>query len=351
MHHFFSHNLNVSKMDDYEGKNVLITGGAGSIGSEIARHVLKHNPAVVRIYDNDETGLFRLDQELSGMGYLRPLVGDIRDKDRLSRALRDVDIVFHAAALKHVPICEDNPFEAIKTNVLGTQNIVEAAIDNDVQKLITISTDKATNPINTMGASKLLAERLTINGNNYKGAKKIALSCVRFGNVINSRGSVTEVFRKQIAAGGPVTVTDGDMTRFVMSIEQAVSLILKAVKTAEGGEIFILKMPVLKMKDLLEVMINELAPESGYKPSDIKIKRMGIRLGEKFYEELMVEDEAKRAYETEDMFIVLPQIKTSKYEYTKHLKPTELMNYTSKATWVLGAEDIKKLVLGKKRAD
>lgn len=330
----------------FKGKKILITGGVGSIGSEIVRQVLKYNPEVIRIYDNDETGQFQLEQELGSYENIRPLLGDVRDKERLNKAVEDVDIVFHAAALKHVPLCEYNPFEAIKTNVLGAQNLIEVAMDNEVGKLITISTDKATNPINTMGATKLLAERLTMDANNYRGHKKIALSCVRFGNVLNSRGSVTEVFKKQIKSGGPITVTDPDMTRFVMSIEQAVSLILRATDEAQGGEIFILKMPVLKLNDLVDVMLTELAPKYGYKPSDIEIKTVGIRPGEKFYEELMTGDEAKRAYETDNMFIVLPQIKTMEYEYENTLKPTKLRRYTSKDEVLLTREEIKGLVFG-----
>jgi len=330
--------------DIFRGKNVLVTGGAGSIGSEIVKQVLKYGPKTVRSFDNNETEQFYLQQNLPAEG-LRILIGDVRDKDRLSRAMKGIDIVFHAAALKHVPMCEYNPFEAIKTNVIGTQNAIEAAIDNGVEKFITISTDKATNPINTMGATKLLAERLTIDANNYKGTSRIALSCVRFGNVLNSKGSVTEVFEKQIASGGPLTVTDHDMTRFVMSIEQAVGLILKAVKKAHGGEIFILKMPVIRLKDLQDVMIEELAPKYGLRPSDISVKKIGVRAGEKFYEELMTEEESARAYESEEMLTVLPQIRTAGYDLSD-LAPTKLKRYTSHEAKLIGRKEIKKLVFG-----
>jgi UDP-N-acetylglucosamine 4,6-dehydratase len=331
----------------FKDKNILVTGGAGSIGSEIVRQVLKYKPNSVRSFDNNETGQFDLEQEHLSDSTLRLFIGDIRDKDRLNRAMNGVDIVFHAAALKHVPLCEYNPFEAIKTNVMGTQNLVECAIDNVVEKFITISTDKATNPINTMGATKLLAERLTIDANNYKREKKTALSCVRFGNVLNSRGSVTELFRKQISSGGPLTVTDPEMTRFVMSIEQAVGLILKAVKKAQGGEIFILKMPVLKLKDLQDMMLEELAPKYGYKPSDIKINRIGIRAGEKFYEELMTEEEAARAYESDEMFTVLPQIKAGSYDL-EGMKRTTLRKYTSHEAEAIKNQEIRNLIFGKK---
>jgi len=173
---------------------------------------------------------------------LRFLVGDVRDKERLQHAVENIDFAFHAAALKHVPLCEYNPFEAVKTNVLGTQNVIEVAMEGEVEKLITISTDKAVNPVNVMGATKLLAERLTISANYYKGLRKTAFSCVRFGNVLDSRGSVIPSFREQIRKGGPVTLTEPNMTRFVMSIPRAVDLVLKAAEIARGGEIFIFKM-------------------------------------------------------------------------------------------------------------
>ena len=173
----------------YHGKTVLITGGVGSIGSYLVREILKFDPKSVRVLDNNESGLFDLEQELDPRK-LRSFVGDIRDKDRLTMAMEDVDIVFHAAALKHVPLCEFNPFDAVKTNVVGTQNVLDAAFAQGVQKVITISTDKAVNPSNVMGATKLLAERLTISANSYRGHKKTVFSCVRFGNVLHSRGSV-----------------------------------------------------------------------------------------------------------------------------------------------------------------
>jgi FlaA1/EpsC-like NDP-sugar epimerase len=258
----------------YQNKTILITGGVGSIGSEIVRSILVYNPEAVRVLDSNETGLFDLEQELQSEK-IRPFVGDVKDKERLRRAIEDVDIVFHAAALKHVPLCEYNPFEAAKTNVLGTQNLIDVAMDEEVGKLITISTDKAVNPVNVMGATKLLAERLTVSANFYKGERKTAFSCVRFGNVLDTRGSVIPLFRKQIQNGGPLTVTDLNMTRFMMSIPKAVELVLKASEMAEGGEIFILKMLALRIGDLAEAMIQELAPEYGYASNKIEIKNIG----------------------------------------------------------------------------
>lgn len=290
----------------YQGKTILITGGAGSIGSALAKKLLAYKPKTIRLLDINETGLFNLKQELKD-GKIRLLVGDIRDKDRLNRAVEGVDIVFHAAALKHVPLCESNPFEAVKTNVLGTKNLIEACIDEQIKKCITISTDKAVNPINVLGASKLLAERLTVSANLFKGGRKTVFSCVRFGNVLNSQGSVLPIFLDQLKKGGPVEVTDKNMTRFVMSIDKATELVLKAAQISEGGEIFILKMPALRIKDLAKAVINEAAGSFGYKPEGIKIIYIGKREGEKMFEELMNDDEAEMVRETQDMFILLPE--------------------------------------------
>jgi len=288
----------------FQDKNILVTGGTGSIGSEIVRKILQYRPNVVRVFNNDEAELFNLEQKLRNYTNVRFLVGDVRDKERLQRAVEDIDFAFHAAALKHVPLCEYNPFEAVKTNVLGTQNLIEAAMEAEIEKLITISTDKAVNPVNVMGATKLLAERLTVSANYYRGARRTVFSCVRFGNVLDSRGSVVPLFREQIGRGGPVIITDPDMTRFVMSIPRAVDLVLKAAEIARGGEIFIFKMRALRIGDLAEVMIEELAPHYGYAPESIRREISGKRAGEKLYEELLTEDEALNVSESGDMFVV-----------------------------------------------
>ncbi|MEM3658654.1 MAG: UDP-N-acetylglucosamine 4,6-dehydratase family protein, partial [Candidatus Hadarchaeum sp.] len=284
----------------------LITGGAGSIGSEIAKALLKNEVKVVRVLDIDEEGLFRLSQELLPDERVRYLVGDVREKERVKRAMENIDIVFHAAALKHVPSCEYNPFEAVKTNVIGTQNALEAAIDEEVEKFITISTDKAVNPINVMGATKLLAEKLTISANYYKGPRKTAFSCVRFGNVLGSSGSVVEVFMEQIKRGGPITITDPRMTRFIITMQRAIELVFRAAEMTSGGEIFIFKMSAVEIGDLAAAMVEEFA--SSLKQKDVAKKIVGIRPGEKFHEELMTEEESVWAEETPDMFILRPPI-------------------------------------------
>ena len=333
--------------DFYKDKTILVTGGTGSIGSKIVESTLKYNPEAIRVLDTNETGLFNLGEELQS-GKLRLFVGDVKDKERLKRAIEDVDIVFHAAALKHVPLCEYNPFEAVKTNAIGTQNLIDVAIDEEVEKLITISTDKAVNPINVMGATKLLAERLTVSANFYKGWKKTTFSCVRFGNVFDTHGSVIPLFRKQINNGGPLTITNTNMTRFMMSIPKAVELVLKTVEFAKGGEIFILKMPALRIGDLAEVMVEELAPEYGHDPNKIEIKTIGRRAGEKLYEELMTEDEATDAYEDKEMFVVLPQtleiMGRLSYKLRDNFKKAQKREYSSKGVKLLTKEEIRSLL-------
>jgi len=327
----------------FKDKKIMVTGGTGSIGSEIVRRVLQYSPEVVRILSRDESKQFEFEQEIGDLENVRFLIGDVRDKDRLKRAFEDIDIVFHAAAMKHVPACEYNPFEAVKTNVVGTQNVIDAAFDNGVEKVIGISTDKAASPINTMGATKLLAEKLIIDANFYKGHRKTVFSCVRFGNVMGSRGSVIPLFEKQIENGGPVTVTDPEMTRFMMTIPQAVDLVFKATKKAQGGEIFIFKMPVVKLGDLAQVMIENLAPRYGHKPETIQIDTIGIRNGEKMYEHLMNEEEARYAYETDDMFVVLAKPIFSGYFFDKSVK-AEQKRYASDDAKVLGVEDVRQLL-------
>jgi FlaA1/EpsC-like NDP-sugar epimerase len=289
--------------DYYKGKKVLVTGGSGSIGQKIVKELIQYDVDVVRVLDNNETALFDLEQDLKS-SKIRTFVGDIRDLQRLKMAFKDIDIIFHAAAYKHVPLCEYNPMDAVKTNVMGTQNIIDAAIVCEVGKVILISTDKAVNPANVMGATKLLAERLMISSNAYSGFNGTKFSCVRFGNVLNSRGSVIPVFKKQIKEGGPLTITDEGMTRFIMHIHEAAKLILNAGSISEGGEIFILKMPSVKVTDLAEAMLEYYAPKYGYDIDDIEVRIIGKRVGEKLHEELMTPDEIIYAEETKDLFII-----------------------------------------------
>ena len=333
----------------YHGKTVLVTGGVGSIGSFLVREILKYDPHSVRVFDNNETGLFDLEQDLD-YKKIRSFIGDIRDKDRLTMAMEGVDIVFHAAALKHVPICEFNPFDAVKTNVIGTQNVLDAAFAQGIQKVITISTDKAVNPSNVMGATKLLTERLTISANNYRGhVKKTVFSCVRFGNVLNSRGSVIPLFVKQIQKGGPITVTHSDMRRFFMNIPSAIHLILTAGMLSCGNEIFILKMPTMSIMDLAEVLRDELAPRYGFDPGTIPIIVVGLRGGEKIDEVLMTIDETTCAFENSEMYIVLPKdIPYVEYSPSEAVppgfQPATVDSFSSKEARLITKDEIRTLL-------
>ena len=319
-----------------ENKSILVTGGAGSIGSALVKKIMEYKPKIIRALDINETGLFNLKHKL-GTESVRLLVGDIRDRERLKRAVEDIDIIFHAAAMKHVSLCEFNPFDAIQTNVLGTKNLIEAALDEEVDRFITISTDKAVNPVNVLGASKLLAERLTVSANLYKGRRKTVFSCVRFGNVLNSQGSVLPLFRDQIRKGGPVTITDEGMTRFVMSIDKATELVLKAAKVSKGGEIFILKMEALRIKDLAHAAIAEIAPLHKHDPAGIRTELIGKKHGEKLYEELLNEYEAENAHEDEDMFILSPNGKNVPRQNVEKL-------YESRNTRLMAVEEIRKML-------
>jgi len=271
-----------------------VTGGTGSIGSEIVRSLIPYHPAVIRVFSNDENGLFTLQSEL-GKEEKRYLVGDVRDKDRLIMAMEDIDIVYHCAALKHVPLCEYNPFEAVKTNILGTENVIEAAFTTGASKVINISTDKAVNPINTMGATKLLTEKLIMEANNGKGDKLTVFASVRFGNVMFSRGSVIPAWEDQISRDNCIKITDPDMTRYMMSIPDAVRLVFKATEMMKGGEIFVLKMAKIRLGDLADHVING---------RNISKMIVGLRPGEKMDEELMTVEEKQVAVESDDMFII-----------------------------------------------
>lgn len=287
-------------------RTVLVTGGTGSIGREIVSQVLRYKPRVVRVLSRNEYNQYAMRRELGDRGDLRYLIGDVRDRDRLMRACEGVDVVFHASALKHVAICEYNPFEAVKTNVLGTQNLVEAALNYNMELLVGISTDKAVSPTNTMGATKLLAERMILSASQYKGDRRTRFGVIRFGNVLASRGSAIPMFIEQIRQGGPVTITHPQMRRFFMSIPQAVELALKASLSARSGEIFILKMPVMRIIDLVNALIRIYAPRFGHDPQAIGVNEIGLLPGEKLCEALMTPEEGLHATEFDDHFMVEP---------------------------------------------
>jgi UDP-N-acetylglucosamine 4,6-dehydratase len=287
-------------------KTVLLTGGAGSVGRSIATRLLTYDIKTLRILDNNEPGLASLSSELDD-DRCRFFAGDIRDSDRLSRAMADVDTVVHTAAMKHVDVCEYNPFEAVKTNALGLQNVVDAAIDADVDQLVFTSSDKAVHPANTMGTTKLLGEKLVTAGNTYTGGSNTDLTSVRFGNVIKSSQSVTPLFAEQIRDGGPVTLTDERMTRFFLAYDDVFDLVIGAGRKARGGEVFVYKMPAIRIVDLANAMIETLAPEYGYAPDEIQIEVIGPHPGETFHEEIMTERESRRSYENGSTYAILPE--------------------------------------------
>ena len=317
----------------YKGKKILVTGGSGSIGKKIVNELIKYDVEVIRVLDNNETDLFNLDNDLNS-SKVKIYVGDIKDEQRLKTVFKGIDIVFHAAAYKHVPLCEYNPLDAVKTNVLGTQNVIDMAILSDVEKVILISTDKAVNPSNVMGATKFLAERLMIASNINSDEDGPKFSCVRFGNVLNSRGSVIPLFKKQLMHGGPITLTDEDMTRFIMSIQQAAKLILQAGLLSKGGEIFILKMPAFKLSDLVDAMVEYYAPQYGYDKEDIEVEIIGKRPGEQLYEELMAPDEILNAYDNGDLFIIREELNENHEDFI----------YNSNEIDHLSKEEIKEIL-------
>lgn len=289
-----------------EDANVLITGGAGSIGSTLVERLLAADAHVVRIFDNNEPSLAALQSELDD-DRCRFLAGDIRDRERLDRAMENIDLVIHTAAMKHVDISEYNPFEAVKTNVMGLQNVVDAAIDASVERLVSTSSDKAVNPANTMGTTKLLGEKLVTAGNKYAGRSDLTLASVRFGNVIGSSHSVVPLFRRQIADGGPVTLTNDRMTRFFLTVDQMADLVLGALRHTNGGEVFLHEMEALRIEDLADVMIQELAPGYGYDPESIDVELIGRRPGETLHEEVLTEREAASALENPPLYAIPPE--------------------------------------------
>jgi UDP-N-acetylglucosamine 4,6-dehydratase len=283
-------------MLDLNGSTILLTGGTGSFGNAFAARVTKCWPdAVLRVYSRDELKQSEMRARF-GDEQIRYLIGDVRDRARMTRAVEGVDIVVHAAAMKQVPACEYNPFEAVRTNVLGAQHVVDAAIDAKVRRVVALSTDKAVNPVNLYGATKLCAEKIFVQGNAYAAQRATRLACVRYGNVVGSRGSVVPVFREQVVRDGRITITDERMTRFWITLPQAVDLVLYALEHMEGGEVFVPKIPSMRVIDLAAA----IAPGM---PQDI----IGIRPGEKLHELLITSDEARHTIDAGEVFVVMPE--------------------------------------------
>ena len=330
----------------FTNKRVLITGCCGTVGSELIKILLKeYNPCELIGIDNNESDLFFLDHAYSSYENAQFQIADIRDRDALTEIMREIDLVFHTAAFKHVIFCEKSPYEPVQTNIAGVQNIINSAIQNNVERIIFTSSDKAVNPTSVMGTSKLMGERLITAANYQAKKKKLIFSSTRFGNVLGSRGSVIPIFYEQIKRGGPVSLTDPSMTRFIMSISQAVRLVIESATLAKGGEVFITKMPVIRISDLAEVMIEELAPVFGFMPEDIEIITIGSKPGEKIYEELMSEEETRRSLELPHYFCVLPAFrdiyKTIQYDYENILSTNVTNPYISRDEQPLNKEELK----------
>lgn len=329
-------NVLQSAQDVLRGKRVLITGACGTVGRQLTHRLLKDFAIGSLVgLDHNESDLAFLEEEYrTAATNVRFLLADIRDPAALLRETRCIDVVFHTAGYKHVHVCERSPLEAIQTNVLGVQNLIQSALDNSVKRIVFTSSDKAVNPTNVMGTSKLMGERLiTAAASDAVQGGGMFLS-TRFGNVLGSRGSVISVFTEQIRKGGPVTLTDPAMTRFIMSLNEAVDLVIESVALGKSGDVLITKMPAIRIVDLAHVMIREYAPRFGYRPQDIGIVVVGPKPGEKLHEELMNEEETRRAIELERYYVVRPastvHVKDDEPGYPGLLKETVVQPYNSR---------------------
>jgi len=316
-------------------KAILLTGGTGSFGVKFTEIALReHSPNVIRIFSRGELLQMEMQRKFNDDERLRFFIGDVRDKDRLSRAMNGVNIVVHAAALKQVPMCEYNPAEAVKTNIDGAVNIIDAAIENGVEKVIAISTDKAVHAVNLYGATKQVAERLFVHGNSYVGKGNTRFSCTRYGNVIASRGSVVPLFLEQ-REKGLITITDEQMTRFWITLEQGVRFVINSIDRMKGGEIFVPKLPSMQITDLADA----IAPE-------VKREIIGIRTGERIHEIILTRDEARHSWEFDDYFIVGPDRPFwGTFEVADGRPLSEDFEYTSNdnSRW-LSREEMRKLM-------
>jgi UDP-N-acetylglucosamine 4,6-dehydratase/5-epimerase len=320
----------INKMNIVENKKVLITGGTGTFGKAFTRKLLEWGAKKIYIFSRDELKQSEMKKDFENNERLAFFIGDIRDKERLYRAFDGINYVIHAAAQKHVPSCEYNPFEAIKTNVLGAQNVIEAAIDNNVEKVIALSTDKAVYPSNLYGMTKGCMEKLFISGNAYAGGKKTIFSCIRYGNVIGSRGSIIPFFKKLKEENKKIPLTDIFMTRFWIKVDRAINLVMMALQYSKGGEIYIPKIPSMKIIDLIRAMDAD----------DIEIT--GIRPGEKLHETLISEEESQNTETLTNYFIIHPNFEwldTDKFKNDKKFSYNSLHN----DDWIL-VEEMRKIL-------
>lgn len=326
----------MSAADGFSGKTVLVTGACGTVGAELTRQLVAAGAARIVCIDNNESELFFLQESWRSTGRVECYLADIRDPESLRLRMQGVETVLHAAALKHVGLCEESPAQAIRTNIDGTQNVIDAALANDVARVVFTSTDKAVNPTSVMGTSKLMGERLMTAASLSNRNRRTVFASTRFGNVLGSRGSVVPLFRRQIEAGGPITLTDRRMTRFIMTLEEAATLVLRSALLAVGGEVFITKMPVARIENIAEHMRARLGGDA------IEIVEIGVKPGEKMYEELMNDEEVRRSYDVGEFFTVLPPLiraERSPYPLTTG-RPQPDRPYNSSVEAAMSAEEV-----------
>mgnify|MGYP001465886027 FL=1 len=325
----------------FDGKKVLITGGTGSLGIALTRKLLETDVEIIRIYSRNESKQVEMQAKMTDPR-LRFLIGDVRDLERLTRAVEDVDIVIHAAALKHVPIVEYNPFEAIKTNVLGSQNIIDACLRENVETVICVGTDKAVSPLNTYGATKHLMEKLFVTASNYVNPVryKTKFLAVRYGNVLGSSNSVIPKFIEQIQSGKNITITDPNMTRFTITMDQAVNLILTAIKKGHGGEIFIPKLKAYNLDTLKNAILDILK-------KSVKTEKIPVRQGEKFHESLINSEELRNTFEIDNLYVILDkQMHAVTFSKWNDLKETSLKDqYSSDNVEILTKEKLIDIII------
>ena len=324
----------------FENKKILITGGTGSLGTALTARLLKTDVDIIRIFSRDELKQSQMESQFNN-DRLRFLIGDVRDKERLEKAVEDVNMVIHTAALKQVPVIEYNPFEAIKTNVQGSQNLVEACLNKNVEFALAIGTDKAVSPFNTYGATKLLMERLFVSANYYKGSHKTKFSCVRYGNVLGSRGSILPTFIEQIISGKKVTITDPNMTRFNITIDQALDLIFRVIKNGHGGDVHVPKLDAYRVGDMKDVVLDLMDCKN-------EEESIPVRIGEKFHETLINEHEIRNTYENQDNDYVIfeNQLTKDDSETIPGAKKTTLtMEYSSDKVQATPKEELKEILI------
>ena len=324
----------------FENKKILITGGTGSLGTALTARLLKTDVDIIRIFSRDELKQSQMESQFNN-DRLRFLIGDVRDKERLEKAVEDVNMVIHTAALKQVPVIEYNPFEAIKTNVQGSQNLVEACLNKNVEFALAIGTDKAVSPFNTYGATKLLMERLFVSANYHKGSHKTKFSCVRYGNVLGSRGSILPTFIEQIISGKKITITDPNMTRFNITIDQALDLIFRVVKNGHGGDVHVPKLDAYRVGDMKDVILDLMDCKN-------KEERIPVRVGEKLHETLINEHEIRNTYENQDNDYVIfeNQLTPDDSETIPNAKKTTLTTeYSSDKVQSTPKEELKEILI------